>query len=208
VGDKDGQRTQFEQWVSTLDKIVHQTNRMNTMIGEMMDVTRINGQVFELHTSEGIDIVNLVQRVIEQQALADGNKHHINFATTTDAIIGTMDAARVEQILNNLISNALKYSPTGKPVDVSVSYAKDATDLVLVAVRDEGYGISEEEQEHIFDRFYRVQSREKTDGLGLGLYITHEIVTKQGGRMWLESTPNVGSTFYFSLPLSQQAMVT
>jgi len=107
-----------------------------------------------------------------------------------------------------LFSNALKYSPTGKPVDVSVSYAKDATDLVLVAVRDEGYGISEEEQEHIFDRFYRVQSREKTDGLGLGLYIAHEIVTKQGGRMWLESTPNVGSTFYFSLPLSQQAMVT
>ena len=207
MGDKDSQRAQFEQWVNTLDKIVYQTNRMNAMIGEMVDVTRISGRVFELHTSEGVDIVTLIQRIIEQQALADGNKHVINFVTTTDAIIGSIDAARVEQILNNLISNALKYSPAETPVDVLISYATDTANLVLVAVRDKGHGISEEEQKHIFERFYRARPREKADGLGLGLYIAHEIVVQQGGSMWLESTQGVGSTFYFTLPLSQPATV-
>ena len=204
LSDKDSQRGQFEQWVGNLDRIVYQTNKMNTMIGEMTDVTRLSGNVFELHTTEGVDIVELIQRAIELHRVADENKHPIEFTASTDAAIGTIDAARVEQVLNNLVSNALKYSPAGKPVSVSITYATDTTDLVIVAVHDEGYGISEKEQEHIFDRFYRASSREKADGLGLGLYIAHEIVTKQGGRMWLESTPNVGSTFYFSLPLSQR----
>ncbi len=203
MSDKDGQPGQVEQWVNNVDKIVFQTNKMNTIIGEMTDVTRLSGRVFELHTTDGVDIVELIQRVVEQHRLADDNKHPIKFTASTDAIIGTVDAARVEQVLNNLLSNALKYSPAGKPVEASITYATDTVDLVIVAVRDEGAGISEEEQEHIFDRFYRASSHEKADGLGLGLYIAHEIVTQQGGRMWLESTPNVGSTFYFTLPLSQ-----
>ncbi len=202
LSDKDSQRGQFEQWVNNLDRIVYQTNKMNAMIGEMTDVTRLSGKVFELHTTEGVDIVELIRRAIELHRVADENKHPIEFTASTDAAIGTVDAARVEQVLNNLVSNALKYSPAGKPVNVSLTYATDTTDLVIVAVRDEGYGISEEEQEHIFDRFYRASTHEKADGLGLGLYIAHEIVIQQGGRMWLESTPNVGSTFYFSLPLS------
>ena len=208
LSDEDSQRGQFEQWVGNLDRIVYQTNKMNAMIGEMVDVTRLSGNVFELHTTEGVDIVDLVRRVIEQQTLADGDKHRIEFTPATDAVIGTVDASRIEQILNNLISNALKYSPLGKSVSVSITYATDTVDLVIVAVRDEGYGISEEEQEHIFDRFYRASSREKADGLGLGLYIAYEIVTQQGGRMWVESTPSVGSTFYFTLPLSQEAPVS
>ncbi len=207
LSDKDSQRGQFEQWVGNLDRIVYQTNKMNTMIGEMVDVTRLRGKVFELHTTEGVDIVELVRRVIEQQTLADGDKHPIEFTTSTDAAIGTVDATRVEQVLNNLVNNALKYSPAGKPVSVSLTYATDTTDLVIIVVRDEGYGIGEEEQKHIFDRFYRASSRKKADGLGLGLYIAHEIVTQQGGHMWLESTPNVGTTFYFTLPLSQEATV-
>ncbi len=207
LSDKDGQRGQFEQWVNNLDRIVYQTNKMNTMVGEMTDVTRLSGKVFEIHTTEGVNIVELMQRVIEQHRLDDNNKHSIEFTTSTDTVIGTVDVARVEQVLNNLLSNALKYSPANKPVEVSMNYATDTTDLVIIAVRDEGYGISEEEQEHIFDRFYRASSHERADGLGLGLYIAHEIVTQQGGRMWLESTQNEGSTFYFTLPLAQQATV-
>ncbi len=205
---EDNQRRQLEQWANTLDKIVFQTNKMNAMIGEMTDVTRLSSKMFELHTSENVDITSLVRSVIEQQTLADASKHPICFTTTIDAAVGTLDPARVEQVLNNLISNALKYSPADKPVDVSVTYATDTKDFVLVTVRDEGYGISEEEQKHIFDRFYRAHSREHADGLGLGLYIASEIVTQHGGRMWLESTPDVGSTFYFTLPVSQQEKVS
>ena len=207
LSDKDNQRVQFEQWVNNLDKIVYQTNKMNSMISEMVDVTRLSGKVFELHMTEGIDIVNLVRRVIEQQTLADRDNHPIEFTTVNDVIIGTVDATRVEQVLNNLLNNALKYSPAGKPVSVSISYATDTPDLLIIAVRDEGYGISEQEQAHIFDRYYRASSRENADGLGLGLYITHEIVTQQGGRLWLESTPKRGSTFSFTLPLTHSVGV-
>jgi len=74
----------------------------------------------------------------------------------------------------------------------------------VIWVRDEGQGMSEEQQAHVFDEFYRVSSEEtpRIEGLGLGLYIAREIVTRMGGRMWLESTPGEGSTFYFSLPLN------
>lgn len=205
VNDKDSQREQLEQWVNTLDKIVNQTNRMNMMLGEMTDVTRLSGKVFELHSSENVDIFEIIQRVIEQHTMVDGGKHQITLNVNNKAFVGSIDAARIEQVLNNLISNALKYSPAGKPVTISISYVKDTPDTVVIAVRDEGYGISEEEQQHIFDRFYRASSREKADGLGLGLYIAYQIVVQHGGRMWLDSKPGEGSTFYFTLPLSQQA---
>jgi len=205
VDDKDSQRKQLEQWVSMLDRIVNQTNKINSMLGEMTDVTRLSGEVFELHTTENVDIVEFIRRVIEQHTMIDAGKHAITFTPNTDVTLSTIDAARIEQVLNNLISNALKYSPAGKPVEVSISVVEDTPDTVTVAVCDEGYGINEEEQQHIFDRFYRASSREKADGLGLGLYIAYQIVVQHGGRMWLESKPGEGSTFYFTLPLSQHA---
>jgi signal transduction histidine kinase len=72
-------------------------------------------------------------------------------------------------------------------------------------VRDEGYGISKEDQSHIFDRFHRIRTEDNTkvEGLGLGLYVSHEIVRQHGGRMWVESQLGRGSTFYFSLPLNK-----
>lgn len=206
IADKDSQGKQLEQWVSMLDKIVNQTNRINGMLSEMTDVARLSGDVFELHTSENVDIVDVVRRVIEQQTVVDADKHVITFTSSADVAPGTIDAARIEQVLNNLVSNALKYSPVGKPVVVSIDLMEDSPDTLVVAVRDEGYGINEEEQKYIFDRFYRASSRAKADGLGLGLYIAHRIVTQHGGRMWLDSKPGEGSTFYFTLPLSQQAV--
>jgi len=204
----NAQRAQLEQWISGLDKIVYQTNRTNKLIQEMMDVTRMRGKVFDLQNRENVDIVELVQRVVDQQSAIDGENHEIRFATSTHIALGTLDAGRIEQVLNNLISNALKYSPKGKPVDVGISHHPDSPDKVTVSVRDEGYGISKEEQEHIFDRFYRAHNRAdvKIEGLGLGLYIACEIVTQQGGCMWLESAPDKGSTFYFTLPITRSSI--
>jgi signal transduction histidine kinase len=145
-----------------------------------------------------------VRRVIEQQTVIDMNKHPIMFTPSTDAIIGNVDAERVEQVLNNLVNNALKYSPEGKPVTISLTLIADDTNNLIIAVHDEGHGLNEEEQKHVFERFYRANSDVRTDGLGLGLYIAYEIVIQHGGRMWVDSTPDVGSTFYFSLPLSQK----
>jgi two-component system, chemotaxis family, CheB/CheR fusion protein len=106
-------------------------------------------------------------------------------------------------VLNNLLENAIKYSSPDKPVTIGIAHPSQPTSEVVVWVRDEGSGIGEEEQAHIFDRFYRVLASESPQikGLGLGLYISHEIIIHHGGRMWLESKPGAGSTFYFSLPL-------
>ena len=200
--DEDKQREQIEQWVKMLDKVVSQTNKINSMLSEMRDVTRFNGNVFELHRGENVDIVALIQRVIEQYTLIDGGKHPITFTPHAKIGLSSIDADRIEQVLNNLVSNALKYSPDGKPVNVSIDYLKDTPDTVMIAVRDEGHGIKKEDQGRIFERFYRADNRMKVDGLGLGLYIAYQIVTQHGGRMWLDSKPGEGSTFYFTLPLT------
>jgi PAS domain S-box-containing protein len=114
------------------------------------------------------------------------------------------DKRRINQVLVNLISNAIKYSPRGKKVVVTITQKNDEA---LVSVKDFGMGIPAEEQEKIFDRFFRVRgSREKNiPGLGLGLYISDQIVKQHHGRLWAKSVQGKGSTFYFTLPLKREA---
>ncbi|GHO97624.1 hypothetical protein KSF_076720 [Reticulibacter mediterranei] len=190
----------IEQEQTSLDRIVHQTSRMRKLIEEMLDVPRIHRGMFALHDRETVDIVALVREVVEQITSSD---HTLLLEADEQPIHVSIDVSRIEQVLHNLIGNALKYSPDSTKITVAVAKNAEQPDEVVVSIHDEGSGISEEEQEHIFERFYRghrsTNGSEK--GLGLGLYISHEIITQQGGRMWLESTPGDGSTFYFSLPL-------
>lgn len=184
-----------------LGRIIGQANRMNKLIGEMLDMTRIRAEMLELRKKENVDIVELVRRMVEQNT-SDTN-HPLALQIDREAIVGNWDEDRLEQVLDNLINNAIRYSPPGAPVTIGVERRSEPIPEVIAWVQDEGYGISEEEQVHIFDRFYRghVNEQHNVEGLGLGLYISHEIITRQGGRMWLESKPGAGSTFYFSLPL-------
>jgi signal transduction histidine kinase len=194
-------RSDFTQEMHLLDMIVHQSRRLNHLIEEMMDITRIRSEQLELKHMENVNLVKLVRRVLEQYS--DSNRE-ITLVTQEEEIIGNCDEGRLEQVLNNLISNAIKYSEADKPIEVRVERTKHE---VTIAVRDEGRGISEEQQRHIFERFYRVHANANTgiEGLGLGLYIAHEIVIRHGGRMWLESRTGQGSTFYFSLPSATAA---
>jgi signal transduction histidine kinase len=189
----------FDQETIMLDSIIHQVKRMNKLIEEMTDATRMRSQMLELAYTEP-DIVTLLRRVVEPFSHSD---HQVILKTSEESITGTLDEARIEQVMNNLISNALKYSPADKPVVVTVERQTDNPDEVLITVSDEGPGIAEEEQSHVFDRFYRVHKpgSAKVEGLGLGLYIAHEIVAQHGGRIWLESQPGKGTRFYLSLPL-------
>ncbi len=198
---------QVEQGISMLGAIIHQAKRMNTMIGEVLDMARIRGHVFELHNREHVELVALVRQVVEQYR-ARSNK--LDLQTPEEALYATVDADRIEQVLSNLIDNALKYTPSDQAIEVKVESRPSARSAeAVIAVRDEGPGMSKEEQEHIFERFY--QSGESSGkgkrpgGLGLGLYIAHEIVSQQGGRIWVESEPGEGSTFFFSLPIHAKA---
>ena len=112
------------------------------------------------------------------------------------------DEKRLRQVFDNLISNAIKYSPEGGHIEVG---AKEEAGRVVAYVRDEGVGIPEDEQATIFERFYRVDSslRRATQGAGLGLYLARAIIRAHGGDIWVQSAPGQGSTFYFTLPVAK-----
>jgi signal transduction histidine kinase len=124
----------------------------------------------------------------------------LDFPPSFPAIQG--DETRLRQVLDNLISNAIKYSPKGGEIRISGHYDEDS---VSVAVSDSGAGISEEEQEHIFERFYRVDDAlsRKTQGTGLGLFLARAVVEAHHGTIGLESQLGKGSTFHFTLPIAQ-----
>lgn len=187
-----------EQELSLVERIIHQTGRMNQLIRELVDVSRIRARVLDFHPQEQVNVVALTRRVIDD--LAPQNQR-IVFSTDAEELVGHYDPDRLEQVLQNLLSNALKYSPKDTSVQVRITRGPQE---VLFSVQDEGQGISEEDLAHIFDRFYRTKESRSggTDGMGLGLYIAHEIIEQQGGHMWCESKVGNGSTFYFSLPLT------
>jgi signal transduction histidine kinase len=202
-GDEPTQEQRTQQESALIERVIRQTGRMNKLIGEMLDVTHMRAEAFTVHNQDNINIIEVVRRVVEQHTTPD---HEVRLRTEETSLLGSIDEDRIEQVMNNLISNAKKYSAPGIPVIVTVEHGQEPDNTVIIAVRDEGRGIAEEEQEHIFDRFYRIRTHEhtRTDGLGLGLYIVREIVALHGGRIWLESSPGKGSTFYVSLPLTQQ----
>ncbi|HCI80736.1 MAG TPA: hypothetical protein DHW02_13715, partial [Ktedonobacter sp.] len=150
-------RNLVEQWSGTLERLNQQTQRMNQLINEMMDATQLRERVFQLHLQNGVNIIDLVRRILEQQPESLRNEHELRLLVNIKAneAIGTVDTHRVEQVLQNLLSNASKYSPTGKPITVLIGNDPVIQNAVIIAVQDEGKGIHLEEQGRIFDRFYR-----------------------------------------------------
>jgi signal transduction histidine kinase len=129
--------------------------------------------------------------------------HRLVLDVTDEPAMVSCDSLRIEQVLNNLISNAIKYSPSGSDVNVDVGVRDDEA---VLSVRDEGVGIAPEDVPHIFEPFRRTgASRESVKGVGLGLYVTKRIVEAHGGRLEVDSMLGAGSTFRVFLPLSRVA---
>lgn len=192
-------RENLERDLRYLKNASQQTNRLNQLIGQLLDFSRLQTQQLELNTIPNLDLVSLAKRTVEQQNLTTTN-HKLQIETNLTALPVVADEVRLEQVLNNLISNAIKYSPRDTLVTVGIEQKDNEA---LLWVRDEGYGITTEQQASLFDRFYRVRNKQnaRIEGLGLGLYISYEIIKKHGGNIWVESEPDKGSTFYVSLPL-------
>lgn len=183
----------------SLRTIVEQTDRLDAMISRLLDFSRLQLGTLDLHR-RSIDLVKLVEDVAaEMQRLTD--KHRISPRLQVSRLEGWWDAGYLEQVLANLLENAIKYSPDGGEVEVTVCRCDDE---VVVSVRDYGIGIGHEAQAHLFQRLYRSPQARTLGvrGLGLGLYISKQIVSAHGGRIWVESEPGQGSTFYFTLPLT------
>jgi signal transduction histidine kinase len=176
--------------------ISEQSGRMARLVDELADVSRIQAGRLDLEPKL-MDLTSLAERVIEQLQ-ATSEKHEIILATHS-SVHGRWDEGRIEQVVHNLLSNAVKYSPDGGIIRVSVERKGSEAQL---SVADEGIGIADEQISHLFDRFFRVRDQKagSAGGMGLGLYICKEIVTRHGGRIWVESRQGKGSTFCFALP--------
>lgn len=184
-----------------LDKMDHQLNKLTVLIGDLLDVTKIEAGKLQMH-KEYFDLNRLVAEVVEEiQHTTD--THEIRIA---GRVIRKMygDRDRISQVITNFLSNAIKYSPEGKLVQVQLSAT--ATHA-KVCVKDNGIGIPVEKQKRLFTRFFRVDGnkQETFPGLGLGLYISSQIIRRHKGKIWVESEPGKGSSFCFTLPFRKRS---
>jgi PAS domain S-box-containing protein len=179
------------------ETISRQAHRLGALINELLDVSRIELGQFTLNRAP-LDIVGLVSQAVDAAQLISG-AHPIALDAPQGSLLITGDALRLEQVLQNLLHNAIKYSPVGGPVLVSVS---EHGDEVAIEVRDRGAGIPAAALPRLFQRFYRVESAatQHVNGLGIGLYVVREIVARHGGRVDVTSVEGEGSVFTVWLP--------
>jgi PAS domain S-box-containing protein len=174
--------------------IVVQTERMARLVRDLSDVLSLEAGRLKIRRQR-FDLVALAQ---EFATMVDqSERHDIRVEAPTGPVVGEWDGERLGQVLQNLIGNAIKHLPTGGDIVVRVETRNGEA---LLSVRDDGPGIAPEHLPHLFERFYRAGSGAGTPGLGLGLYIAHMLVEAHGGRIWVESEPGVGSTFFVALP--------
>lgn len=186
-----------------LEIILRNTNQLNTMIRDLLDLTRvITGQIKT--DPQPLSLADLTNTTLAGfQKRADSNGVTIISEVPPDLPFVYADSIKVRQILNNLIDNALKFTPeNGKIITRGYVFDKNP-DFVCVEVMDTGYGIDPLEKEKIFNYLYQSKAtpRGRSKGLGLGLYICKEIVNHHGGQVWVESQPREGSSFFFTLPI-------
>ena len=183
-----------------LDIALDQIDRMSRLILELLDVSRIETGRLQIRR-EAIPWPNFVRDVVHRHHTAFSDRHFRVHVGGDERVVNG-DRDRLEQVLGNLLENAVKYSPEGSDIGVDVD---DRGDHVVTAVSDRGMGIPADELGQVFERFHRGRHVSSTNygGLGLGLYITKQIVERHGGQIWVESREGQGTTFYFSLPAAQ-----
>jgi PAS domain S-box-containing protein len=195
---KEGDLDTSEEY---LDIALDQIDRMSRLILELLDVSRIETGRLEIRR-EPIPWAHFVRDVVHRHHTAVSDRRfHVSIPDDYKVVNGDRD--RLEQVLGNLLENAVKYSPEGSDVTVTVD---DKGDALVTAVCDRGIGIPADELAQVFERFHRGRHVSSTNygGLGLGLYITKQIIERHGGTIWVESKEGHGTTFFFSLPASEE----
>ena len=181
--------------VPHLSKMNDQITKLTNLVVDLLDISKMQAGQIDM-TREAVDMQTLAREIVESLRPTTGHRLLIE-GEAPGTITG--DRERLGQVLIILLNNAIKYSPQADTVVVRLSRT---TETLTVAVQDFGIGIGQEHQAKLFQRFYRVLSKQdKTfPGMGIGLYIAHEIIQRHGGKMWVESAEGSGSTFFFALP--------
>jgi PAS domain S-box-containing protein len=183
--------------VATADKAIASLNKLTGLINDLLDASRVERGGLVVHPAP-LDLRAVVREAIDG-AIPDPDRHRILLELPDAPTWVDGDGPRLAQVVENLASNAVKYSPRGGPVRIRVA---DRGEEALLSVADEGIGIPGDELPLLFGRFFRARNASATayGGLGLGLYISQDIVARHGGRIWAESEVGRGSTFHVALP--------
>jgi PAS domain S-box-containing protein len=186
-----------ERLAAGIQRITTSTRRLGVLLNELLDVSRLTADSVPLETVP-VDLVSLVAEIVER--FNDGERGRIRLAAPDAAVIAG-DASRLDQVVTNLVDNALKYSAPPTPVDIEI---REAGGGVEIAVADRGLGLDADSAERIFEAFGRGANAEHIQGLGLGLHIAHQIVLRHGGRITARGRDDgPGATFGVWLPRDQ-----
>jgi signal transduction histidine kinase len=192
-------RDEAQKSDETLEMANRQAKKLARLIDELLDVSRLQQGRVEMRLAE-IDLADVIREVAERMRLL--SKGHEIEAKIEGAALIVADRDRIEQVFENLVGNAIKYSPESGRIDVSLRVNGSNA---IVSVRDQGIGVAPGEVEKIFGLFYRSPDprADHVGGLGLGLYISREIVARHHGKLWAERNADAGTTFHVTLPLAQ-----
>jgi PAS domain S-box-containing protein len=179
-----------------IEKSLKQVNTLNNLISDLFDISKIEAGKLQLFYEE-FDMRELLLDAIETIHYSS-TTHKAIFEGSKSSIHVHADKQRIEQVISNLITNAIKYSPDADTVTITLI---GSSDEVIVKVRDQGFGLSPDQQSKIFTRFYRAVNNPNISGLGLGLYLSKEIIDRHKGTIYVNSELGKGSEFFFSIPL-------
>lgn len=179
-----------------LERTGKNADRINRLVDDMLDISRMNTGKLSLQ-KESFELTHLVREVVERlMPLLESAGCKVNFSSDEE-VTGFWDRFRLEQVFTNILTNAAKYAP-GKPIDIKSEIHEHS---VMVSIRDHGAGIPEEDQDKIFNKFERAKKESDSKGLGLGLYITREIIRMHNGSINVLSKPGDGAEFDVWLPV-------
>jgi len=192
-----------DQQKEIIKNIAGSNSKMIRLVNDLLDVARIDQGRLPLMKEE-FDLIDLINGAIaSNQGLASAHNIAVNIVNygNMPKIIG--DKKRMDVVLDNLISNSIKYTKNKGNINIAVTPEKDR---IVVCVKDEGVGIPKKQQKNVFQKFFRSENviKNQTEGTGLGLYIAKNIIVQSGGDMWFDSEEDVGSTFCFSVPLTKK----
>lgn len=191
----------YEKETTMLSRMGIQINKLTNLISDLLDTTKIQAGKL-MFNERWFNFNQLVEEAVEDMRRTT-SKHTIVVQLGESSGDTFADPERIAQVITNLLSNAIKYSPDSDQIVVSTG---EAEGQVRLCVKDFGVGIAPEKHEKVFEQFYRVSGDKQHTfpGLGLGLYISSEIIKREGGRIWVESVEGKGANFCFTLPLAKK----
>jgi DNA-binding response OmpR family regulator/nitrogen-specific signal transduction histidine kinase len=197
-----------------LHLIKNNTERLHSLVNQLLDLSRLESGTMKLQVSSN-DIVEFLRRtVMSFESWAERKRINLDFHSERDTLAGYFDREKLEKIVNNLMSNALKFTVEGGRVNAQLTLLSllsskrarsEAGEMLRIAISDTGPGIAPEHLPYIFDRFYRVDETHRTEGTGIGLALTKELVELHHGSIAVESTQDKGSVFTVTLPIQRSA---